>query len=175
MTESIVLGGGCFWCLEASYKLFEGVEGVTPGYAGGHTEDPNHYSVASKTTGHAEVVKVDFEKDKISLNEILDIFWTLHDPTSLNRQGNDEGPEYRSIILFNSEAQKAVIDKSITEVKRLYYKPIVTEIKPLEKFYVAEEEHHDYFAKHPEQAYCQVIINPKLAKLRSKFSSKLKS
>lgn len=173
-TDTIVLGGGCFWCLEASYQLIKGVESVVPGYAGGHTTNPNFYSVASKTTGHAEVVKIEFNPDMISLSELLEIFWIIHDPTSLNKQGNDTGPEYRSIILFNNDAQKVVIDKSITEVSSVFEKSIVTEIKPLDTFYEAEPEHHDYFKKHPEQAYCQVIINPKLKKLRKHFESKLK-
>ncbi|MCA9344824.1 peptide-methionine (S)-S-oxide reductase MsrA [Candidatus Saccharibacteria bacterium] len=173
-TDTIVLGGGCFWCLEASYQLIKGVESVVPGYAGGHTSKPDYYSVGTKTTGHAEVVNIEFNPDIISLSELLEIFWIIHDPTSLNKQGNDTGPQYRSIILFNNEAQKTTTDKSITEVSNLFNKPIVTEVKQLETFYEAEPEHHDYFNKHPDQAYCQVIINPKLKKLRKHFESKLK-
>lgn len=174
MSESIVLGGGCFWCLEASYQLINGIESVVPGYAGGHTENPDYYSVASKTTGHAEVVKVDFDPKIISLDEVLDVFWVIHDPTTKDRQGNDVGPQYRSIILFNNSRQKQVVDESITGVKQLYDNPIITEVMELDKFYEAEEEHHDYFKKHPDMAYCQVIINPKLKKLREKFQAKLK-
>lgn len=172
--ESIVLGGGCFWCLDAGYRLINGVVAVTSGYAGGHTKEPSYYAVAGGNTGHAEVVKIDFDPKIISLEEVLNIFWAMHDPTTLNYQGNDMGTEYRSIILFNNEDHKRQIEKSIIEVGKLWDKPVITEVIPLDKFYAAEEEHQNYFARHPYQAYCQVIINPKLAKLRKEFSQRLK-
>lgn len=175
VTESIVLGGGCFWCLDAGYRLINGVTEVVSGYAGGHTNDPNYYSVAMTETGHAEVVRVTFDTSIISLSDILDIFWAMHNPTTVNYQGNDRGTEYRSIILYESEQQKQVIDVSLKEVAKLWDDPIVTEVKPLEKFYPAESEHQNYFAKNPEQGYCQVIINPKLEKLRKKFQDRLKT
>lgn len=174
MTETIVLGGGCFWCLEASYQLIQGINSVVPGYAGGDSPDPDYYSVSSGNTGHAEVVKIEFDPAVISLDEVLDVLWVIHDPTTKDRQGNDVGPQYRSIILFNNSQQKQIVKQSITEATRLYDDPIATEVEELDKFYEAEPEHHDYFNKHPEMAYCQVIINPKLKKLRKVFKEKLK-
>ena len=174
--QSIVLGGGCFWCLDAAYRRVKGVEQVTSGYAGGHWPNPTYERVVTGTTGHAEVVKVDFDPKTISLTTILEIFWTLHDPTTLNRQGNDVGAQYRSIILFDSAEQQAEINKSINETAiPLWGENITTEVVPLEKFYPAEEYHQDYFNKHPEQGYCQIIINPKLAKLTKKFAQLLKN
>lgn len=172
-TESIVLGGGCFWCLEASYQLIRGVTKVTSGYAGGSVPNPTYYAVATGKTGHAEVVKVEFDPDIISLSDILDVFWAIHDPTTLNRQGNDVGTDYRSIILYVGDNQKKVTEESIKAVAKLWPNPIVTELEPLEKFYQAEPEHQNYFKNHPAQAYCQVVINPKLEKLRAKFAEKL--
>ncbi len=172
-TQSIVLGSGCFWCTEASYQTIRGVTEVTPGYAGGHTTDPTYESVSSDTTGHAEVVKVEFDPEVVSLEDILDIFWAIHDPTTPNRQGNDIGSDYRSMILYNGDVQKAAVEKSVAAIAKLWPSPIVTEVKPLEVFYPAESYHKDYFKNHPNQAYCQVVINPKLAKLREKFAEKL--
>lgn len=174
MTESIVLGGGCFWCLEASFQLIDGVTKVTSGYSGGSKETADYYTVASKATNHAEVVKVEFNPEIISLKEILDIFWTIHDPTTLNRQGNDVGPEYRSIIFYNDNKQLDIINESVEQVQKLWPDPVVTEVEKLEEFYPAEPEHQNYFANNPEQGYCQVIINPKLSKLRAQFATKLK-
>jgi peptide-methionine (S)-S-oxide reductase len=168
------LGGGCFWCLEAAYQLIEGVRTVVPGYAGGTSPDPTYQSIHDHDSGHAEVVQLDFDEQIISYSDILDIFWALHDPTTPNRQGNDVGPEYRSIILYHDDGQKIVAEASVTKVQELWDKSIVTEIKKLDSFYEAEPEHHNYFRNHPEQAYCQVIINPKLEKLRHKFSNRLK-
>lgn len=173
--ESVVLGGGCFWCLDASYKLIKGVSEVISGYAGGDTENPDYYSVASQTTGHAEVVQVTFDTSIISLEDILDIFWAIHDPTTPNRQGNDVGPEYRSIILYTDEKQKQIVEKSVVQAQKLWNDPVVTEVSQLEMFYPAEDYHQDYFAKNPEQGYCQVIINPKLAKLLQKFADRIKA
>lgn len=172
--EESVLGGGCFWCLEASFQLINGVENVIPGYAGGEVENPTYMQVQSKTTGHAEVIKVTFDPKAISYDDILDIFWAIHDPTTLNRQGNDVGPEYRSIILYMNDEQKKIAFGSKEKTQKLWDDPIVTEIKPLKEFYEAEAEHHNYFKQHPENAYCQVVINPKLEKLRKKFAAKLK-
>ena len=168
-TESIVLGGGCFWCLEAAYQLIKGVTSVLPGYAGGHLPNPTYEQVAGQTTGHAEVVRVEFDPGVTSLAGILDVFWTIHNPTTLNRQGADIGPEYRSIILYGSEAQRRTAEASRTAAQANWDDPIVTEVKPLERFYEAEPEHRDYYRKRPNQAYCQIVINPKLAKLRAKF------
>lgn len=169
-----VLGGGCFWCLEASYQLIRGVNGVIPGYAGGHTKNPGYDEVCAGKTGHAEVVQIDFDEKAISYKEVLDVFWVIHNPTTLNRQGNDVGEQYRSIILYSDEDQKHLAIDSIKKTQQFWDDPIITELKPLEKFYEAEPEHHNYFVNNPEQAYCQVIINPKLQKLRQKFANKLK-
>ncbi len=173
--ESIVLGGGCFWCLEAAYQLIDGVKKVTSGYAGGHTKNPTYFEVAGKQTGHAEVVEVVFDTDVITLEDVLDIFWVIHDPTTLNRQGYDEGPEYRSIILYSDEEQKKIIHASIKQAQELWDEPIITEVAELSTFYEAEPEHQNYFKNNPERAYCQIIINPKLKKLREKYASRIKT
>ncbi len=170
--ESIVLGGGCFWCLDAAYKLVKGVHAVTEGYAGGDQPNPTYEQVCSNTTGHAEVVQVSYDPTAISLEGILDIFWILHDPTTLNRQGYDVGTAYRSIILYNSEQQQAIAQKSKQAIAKLWEQPIVTEIVMLEQFYPAEDYQNDYEVNRPD--YCQIIINPKLQKLRQKFADRLK-
>lgn len=172
--ETIVLGGGCFWCLDAGYKLVKGVTEVVAGYAGGTVPDPTYQQVCAGTTGHAEVVQVSFDSSIITLAEILDIFWIMHDPTTLNRQGADVGPQYRSVILYTEGQQKTVIQASLESASRLWNNRIVTQVEKLTKFYPAESEHQNYFQKHPEAAYCQVVINPKLAKLRTAFMAKLK-
>jgi len=173
--ESIVLGGGCFWCLDAAYRRIKGVDQVTSGYAGGKWPNPTYERVCTGTTGHAEVVKVEFNEKLINLEAILEVFWTLHDPTTLNRQGNDVGTQYRSIILFNSPEQKTQVQESIKKTAiPLWGDKITTEVTLLEMFYPAEDYHQDYFNKHPDQGYCQVIINPKLAKLTKKFAQLLK-
>ncbi len=172
-TESIVLGGGCFWCLDAGFRLIRGVLNVSSGFAGGHTVNPTYYDVVDGATGHAEVVKVSFDTNVILLNDILDIFWTMHNPTTLNRQGHDVGSQYRSIILFNNQEQEKIINESIESISKYWNDPITTEVSKLKEFYKAEEEHQNFFQKHPDMAYCQVIINPKLNKLREKFESKL--
>jgi len=173
--ESIVLGGGCFWCLDAAYRRIKGVDQVTSGYAGGKWPNPTYERVCTGTTGHAEVVKVEFNEKLINLEAILEVFWTLHDPTTLNRQGNDVGTQYRSIILFNSPEQKTQVQESIKKTAiPLWGDKITTEATLLEMFYPAEDYHQDYFNKHPDQGYCQVIINPKLAKLTKKFAQLLK-
>lgn len=172
--EQIVLGGGCFWCTEAAYQLVKGVENVVPGYAGGKSKSPSYRNIHNPDSDHAEVIKITFDPEVISLKDILEIFWVIHDPTTPNQQGNDMGPAYRSIILFNNEVQKKIIDQSLTEAQKPWDNKIVTQVAPLEKFYEAEPEHHDFYKKNPQLGYCQVIINPKLAKFREKFSSKLK-
>ncbi len=168
--QSIVLGGGCFWCLEAAYSLIRGVDKVAPGYAGGRGEKPSYHSLHESTNGWAEVVKVTFDECEINLEVILDIFWTIHDPTTLNRQGYDKGPQYRSIILYINNKQKKTAEISLSNAQKLWKDPIVTDVAKLDKFYEAELEHHNYFANHPEQAYCQLVIIPKLKKLQKKFS-----
>ena len=169
-----VLGGGCFWCLEAAYQLIDGVNAVVPGYAGGQTDKPTYYEVTSGKTGHAEVVQINFDDSKLSFKDIVEIFWTIHDPTTKDRQGNDVGSQYRSIILYMNDIQKTTAEDSIEEAQKVWDDPIVTKVEPLDTFYEAEPGHHDYFKKHPKQAYCQVIINPKLEKLRLKFANRLK-
>ena len=171
MDNSIVLGGGCFWCLEALYTRVRGIVRVTNGYAGGTIGNPTYWDLHKPGNDHAEVVKVEYDPKQISLDIILEIFWALHNPTTPNQQGADIGVEYRSMILYNSDTQKKLAEQSLKEVGQpLWDKPIVTEIKPLDIFYPAEEEHQDYFAKHPYQAYCQIVINPKVSKLKNKFA-----
>jgi peptide-methionine (S)-S-oxide reductase len=174
MSERATLGGGCFWCLEATYQLIEGVEKVVPGYAGGTSKNPSYWTIHGGDSGHAEVVQITFDPHVISYKDILDIFWAIHDPTTLNRQGNDIGAEYRSIILYHNDRQRKEAEASRSEAQKLWNEPIVTEIVPLETFYEAEAEHHNFFQNNPTQAYCQLIINPKLEKLRTKFATKLK-
>jgi peptide-methionine (S)-S-oxide reductase len=168
-------GGGCFWCVEAVYVELKGVIRVVSGYAGGHVKDPTYREVTTGTTGHAEVAQITYDPSVISYKQLLEVFWNTHDPTTLNRQGNDVGPQYRSIILYHDEVQKSLAEKSKKEVATgIWDDPIVTEIVPLEKFYIAENYHQDYFANHPGQPYCRVIINPKVQKFRKKFSTLLK-
>jgi peptide-methionine (S)-S-oxide reductase len=173
-TQSIVLGGGCFWCLDAVYRKIEGVTSVVAGYAGGHVPNPDYGKVASKTSGHAEVIEVVFEPKTISLKDILDIFWAMHDPTTKDRQGYDVGPEYRSIILYQGEVQKDAIEESIKTAQKLFDEPITTEVKALDKFYEAEPEHQNFYKSGMRPDYCQIIIDPKLAKLRQKFTTHLR-
>ncbi len=174
-TETAVLGGGCFWCLEAAYQEVEGIDRVVSGYAGGHLPDPTYEQIETATTGHAQVVQLTFRPAVIAYADILDIFWAIHDPTTPGRQDYDVGPQYRSILLYESEEQKAVAEQSRDRAAKLWPGPIVTEIAPLEHFYEAEPEHQNYYRNHPERAYCQIIINPKLHKLREKFAARLKS
>ena len=173
--EVATLGGGCFWCVEAVYQQFKGVEKVVSGYSGGHVKNPSYEQVVGKKTGHAEVTQVYFDPNVITFEEILDIFWTGHDPTTKNRQGNDDGPQYRSIILYHDDVQKAVAEKSIKEVaSKVWDNPIVTEVEPFEVFYEAEKYHQEFYFNNPNYGYCRVIINPKLNKVRAKFADKLK-
>jgi peptide-methionine (S)-S-oxide reductase len=164
--ESIVLGGGCFWCLDASYKLLPGVTHVTCGYSGGTLANPTYPQVCTEETGHAEVVKIDYDPAVTSLDKVLDYFWHVHNPTQVGGQGNDMGSQYRSIILYASPAQKAAAEKSRADVQKKYSDPVTTEIVPLVKFWPAEDYHQDYFAKHPDEGYCSVVIRPKVDKLK---------
>jgi len=175
-TETITLGGGCFWCLEAIYDNLEGVLDVVSGYTGGHTPNPDYKSVCNGTTGHAEVVQVTFDPQVISCTEILEIFFTIHDPTTLNRQGADVGTQYRSAIFTHSEQQKATALKVIAEfeTEKVWLNPIVTEVTPLDVFYPAEDYHQEYFERNPFQGYCTVVIAPKVAKFRKKYADRLK-
>jgi peptide-methionine (S)-S-oxide reductase len=175
--EVATLGGGCFWCTEAVFEQLKGVQSVVSGYAGGHVANPTYREVCSKTTGHAEVTQVTFDPKVISFRELLDVFFTVHDPTTPNRQGADVGPQYRSIILYHSPEQKEAAEQMIQELERekLWSDPIVTEVEPLETFYPAEAEHHQYYQRNPNQGYCRVVIAPKVANLRSKHLEKLRA
>lgn len=174
--ETATLGAGCFWCVEAVFDDLKGVESVESGYSGGHTENPTYREVCSETTGHAEVVNVNFDQNEISFKEVLQIFFTVHDPTTLNRQGNDIGSSYRSAIFYHNENQKQIAEEVIREVEAegVYDNPIVTEVAPFDKFYVAEDYHQEYFANNPNQPYCAAVVAPKVAKFRKKFVDRLK-
>jgi peptide-methionine (S)-S-oxide reductase len=175
--EIATLGGGCFWCLEAVYDEMDGVLSVESGYMGGDVDNPSYRAVCTGTTGHAEVVQITFDPAITSYREILAVFFTIHDPTTLNRQGNDAGTQYRSVIFYHSEAQKAEAEAIIREVEaeRLWTNPIVTEVAPASKFYVAEDYHQEYFANNSSAPYCTYIVAPKVKKFRDKFKSKLRS
>ena len=168
-TELATLGGGCFWCLEATFELLPGVKSVVNGYAGGQKENPTYEEVCSKTTGHAEVVQIAYDPQVVSYEKLLEMFWEIHDPTTLNRQGNDSGPQYRSVIFYHNETQKQAAEKSKAEAQKQWRDRIVTEIVPLKKFYLAENYHQDYFRNHPEQGYCQMVIRPKVNKVEKKL------
>ena len=175
--EIATLAGGCFWCMEAVYKEVKGVQRVISGYTGGKKENPTYEQVCNDNTGHAEAVDITFSPDVISYHEILEIFFTVHDPTTINRQGNDTGTQYRSAVFFHNEAQKMIAEQVIKEINaaHIWNSPIVTELKPYGKFFSAEDYHRDYFERNPQQSYCQVIIAPKVAKFRKKWESKLKA
>ncbi|MGD2176977.1 MAG: peptide-methionine (S)-S-oxide reductase MsrA [Anaerolineae bacterium] len=174
--EVATLGGGCFWCLEAVFDELQGVEDVVSGYAGGTVENPTYEQVSLGTTGHAEVVQVVFDPQVITYREILEIFFDIHDPTTLNRQGADVGPQYRSVILCHDAGQKAIAEEVIQELNQagVWPKPIVTQVAPLEAFYEAEPYHQEYFKRNPRQAYCRAVISPKVAKFRKRHSFRLK-
>ena len=174
--EIATLGGGCFWCLEAVFDDLRGVESVESGYMGGKTENPTYEEVCSGRTGHAEVVQVSFDPEAASFREILEVFFVIHDPTTLNRQGNDVGTQYRSAIFYHSAGQKDTAEGVIANLEsaRIYDDPIVTEIVPASKFYVAETYHQEYFRRNPAQPYCAYVVRPKVAKFRKHFLEKLK-
>ena len=169
--DSIVLGGGCFWCLDAAFKLLPGVTHVTCGYSGGTLANPTYRDVCTEETGHAEVVKIDYDPSVVSLDAVLKYFWHVHDPTQVGGQGNDMGSQYRSIILYADPAQKAAAEASRAQAQKSRSDPITTEIVPLVKFWQAEDYHQDYFAKHPDEGYCSVVIRPKVDKLKKLLDS----
>jgi peptide-methionine (S)-S-oxide reductase len=173
--EVATLAGGCFWCLEAVYDELKGVTDVVSGYAGGHVVNPTYRQVCNGTTGHAEVVQVTFDPSVISYGDLLDVFFTIHDPTTLNRQGNDIGTQYRSAIYYHSPEQKAIAEQKIAEAQGNWGKRIVTEVTPIDQFYPAEDYHQEYFANNPYQPYCMAIVAPKVAKARKHFYAKLKA
>ena len=168
----IILGGGCFWCLEAVYNQIDSIEAIS-GYAGGSTINPTYREVTTGRTGHAEVVKISYNSTKIKLKEILDIFFQIHDPTTLNRQGNDIGTQYRSIAFYSTEEEKEIIEAALKEAQKNWANPIVTEIQKLKEFYPAEDYHQRFFEKNPTQGYCRVIIQPKINKLKKQILPKL--
>jgi peptide-methionine (S)-S-oxide reductase len=176
MYEIATLGGGCFWCLEAVYDELKGVKDVVSGYSGGHVQNSSYKQVTSGTTGHAEVVQITFDPEVISFKEILEVFFTIHDPTTLNRQGADVGTQYRSVIFYHSPEQKMAAEKTIEEFNadQVWDRPIVTQVNPFEAFYPAEDYHQEYYQRNPYQGYCQVVIAPKVAKFRKKYFDKLK-
>jgi peptide-methionine (S)-S-oxide reductase len=174
--EVATLGGGCFWCIEAAFQEIRGIVNVESGYAGGTAASPTYEQVCTGATGHAEVVQVTFDPNTVSFREILEIFFTAHDPTTLNRQGADVGSQYRSAIFYHDEKQKEVAEQVIEELdsSKVWDGPIVTQVEPFKSFYRAEDYHRRYFERHPEAAYCRVVIAPKIAKLRRKYREKLK-
>jgi len=174
--EVTTLGGGCFWCTEAVFSQLKGVEKIEPGYSGGNVENPSYEQVSTGKTGHAEVAQITFDPAVISFKEILQIFFSTHDPTSLNRQGTDIGTQYRSVIFYHDDEQKAIAEQVIKEFrdKGAFDAPIVTQVEPLKAFYKAEDYHREYYKRHPEQPYCRVVIAPKIAKFRQLYLSKLK-
>jgi peptide-methionine (S)-S-oxide reductase len=175
--KEAIFGAGCFWCTEAFYTSLDGVVSVTPGYAGGTTKNPTYEEVCTGSTGHAEVAKIVYDSTKISFEELLEVFWFVHDPTSLNRQGNDVGTQYRSVIFYMDDNQRelAEIYKRKLNESGAYERPVVTEIKPLTVFYPAEDYHNNYFANNPNQPYCSAVIRPKVEKFRKAFHDKLKN
>lgn len=174
-TEIATLAGGCFWCLEAVFADLSGVERVDSGYAGGPVANPSYEQVCGGTTGHAEVVQVTFDPDLLTFRDLLDVFFAIHDPTTLNRQGNDVGSQYRSAIFYHSPEQRAEAERAIAalEAEQVWSNPIVTEVTPLERFYAAEEYHREFYRRNPGQPYCQVVVAPKVEKARRLFPDKL--
>ena len=175
--EVATLGSGCFWCTETVFQEIKGVARVEPGYSGGSILNPTYERVSTGTTGHAEVVQIRFDPRTISFREVLEIFFATHDPTTLNRQGPDVGHQYRSVVFYHTDEQKAIAEEVIEELtsEKIFDSPIVTEVEPFKVFYKAEDYHKDYFKKHPKQPYCRLVISPKIVKMRKKFQSKLKN
>jgi peptide-methionine (S)-S-oxide reductase len=173
--DTAVFGAGCFWCVEAIFQELNGVQSVESGYSGGTVENPSYQQVCSGTTGHAEVARIIFDPSVITYDDLLEVFWTTHDPTTLNQQGADVGEQYRSIIFYLNDAQKESVEKSKKEIApKIWDDPIVTEIEPLKNFYIAEDYHQNYYNENSGQGYCKFVINPKLEKFRKKFKEKLK-
>ena len=172
--EKATLAGGCFWCLEAVYQEVDGVKSITSGYAGGHVQNPTYEAVCTGTTGHAEVVQLEFDPSKVGYREILEVFFAIHDPTTLNRQGGDVGPQYRSAIFWHDEKQRDTAKEVIAQLtaEKAFGDPIVTEVTKLDRFWPAELYHHDYYRRNPAQPYCACVISPKLAKFRKRFGAK---
>lgn len=177
MSEQATLAGGCFWCLEAVYDQLRGVENVQSGYAGGRRPNPTYEQVCTGTTGHAEVTQITYDPAVISFRDLLDVFFTIHDPTTLNRQGGDVGTQYRSAIFYHDDEQKRIAEEVINDLseKKIWEDPIVTQVAPLDVFYPAEDYHRDYFERNPNSGYCRVVIEPKVSKARSHFMEKLKA
>ena len=177
MSEQATLAGGCFWCLEAVYDQLRGVENVDSGYAGGRRPNPTYEQVCTGTTGHAEVVQITYDPAQISYGDLLDVFFTIHDPTTLNRQGGDVGTQYRSAIYYHNDEQKRIAEEKLRDldVMKTWDDPIVTELKPLTEFYPAEAYHKDYFERNPTQGYCNAVIAPKVSKARKQFMDRLKA
>jgi len=173
--ELATFGGGCFWCIEPAFRVLRGVSKVESGYAGGHAPKPTYEEVCEGTTGHAEVVQIEFDPSVISYRDLLEVFFTLHDPTTKDRQGNDVGPQYRSVVLYHSEAQREEAERVIADLERegVFGRSIVTELAPLDVFHVAEPYHQRYYERNPRQGYCQVVIAPKIAKFRKKYAELL--
>lgn len=172
MAEQATLGGGCFWCLEAVYDELKGVLDVQNGYAGGHVPNPTYEQVCAKKTGHAEVVRIEYDPDVVSYRQLLEVFFAIHDPTTRDRQGNDIGPQYRSIILYHDDEQRRIAEEIMQEVvhEDVFGRPLTTQLEPLKEFWPAEDYHRDYYARNPGQGYCAAVIAPKLAKFRKTFS-----
>lgn len=173
-TEEIVFGNGCFWCTEAVFQMIKGVVSVEPGYSGGTVANPTYEQVSAGNTGHAEVIKIVYNPDIVSYEEILQVFFASHDPTSLNRQGNDVGPQYRSVIFYSTERQKEKAEHYIMVLNKTTVKPIVTAVEPLKEFYPAEDYHKKYYEAHKDAPYCQLVIEPKVEKVQAKFKNLLK-
>jgi peptide-methionine (S)-S-oxide reductase len=172
--ETATLAGGCFWCLEAVYVELKGIQKVVSGYAGGHVRNPSYREVTTGTTGHAEAVQITYDPDVITYRDLLEIFFFIHDPTTLNRQGPDVGSQYRSAIFYHDELQKKIAEEVMADQSGIWDAPIVTEINPLEEFYPAEDYHQEYYARNPYQPYCLAVVSPKVAKFRKKYLEKLK-
>lgn len=177
MDEVAILGGGCFWCLEAVFDRLDGVKSVESGYMGGKRDNPTYEQVCSGSTGHVEVVRVTFDPKELSYRDLLDVFFNIHDPTTLNRQGNDVGTQYRSVIFYTSEEQRRTAEQVIAELNaaRQWPNPIVTTVEPAKKFFMGEGYHQEYFANNPNQPYCQFVVAPKVKKFQQKFSARMKS
>jgi len=172
--ESLVLGGGCFWCTEAAFELLPGVKSVVSGYAGGHVSNPTYEQICDKQTGHAEVIRIDFDPAVVSLEKLLEYFWHVHNPTQADGQGNDHGPQYRSIILYANAGQKTAAEQSKVKAAAEFRDPITTEIVPLKKFWEAESYHQDYFRRNPNAGYCSYVIAPKIKKLEKQIAAEKK-